>query len=192
MEPITSIIFTWEIEFTSKLGSLINSSKSKGVPKLALYLPAKLLIFVGSTAPKASIWILSWVKEVDGNLKKSVPLLLTSTNPSSRNVSLNAFSKIAKSHPGPFSINLSKLKIASPPSPKLTIPFPGVPIAMELSPALTVTENGFEMSSWPTITEHPVAQLTKILLSLWTAVVPWTPAAGANWANTGIVKNNSK
>ena len=45
MEPITSIIFTCDIEFTSRLGSFINSSKSKGVPKLALYLPAKLLIF---------------------------------------------------------------------------------------------------------------------------------------------------
>ena len=55
MEPITSIILTWDIEFISRLGSFINSSRSNGVPKLALYLPAKLLIFVGSTAPKASI-----------------------------------------------------------------------------------------------------------------------------------------
>ena len=85
---------------------------------------------------------------------------------------MKIISKITKSHPGPFSINLSKLKTASPPSPKLTIPFPGGPMAMELSPALAATEKGFEISSCPISTEHPVAQLTKILLSLWIAVVP--------------------
>jgi hypothetical protein len=47
------------------------------------------------------------------------------------------------------------------------------------------------MSSGPNSTAQFVAQLTKILLSLWIAVVPCSPAGGANWLFT-LKKNNIK
>jgi hypothetical protein len=46
------------------------------------------------------------------------------------------------------------------------------------------------MSSKPILAEQLKAQFIKILLSLWIAVVPCTPVAGANWDFT--VNKNSK
>lgn len=82
-------------------------------------------------------------------------------------MALKAFSKTAKSAPCPFVIGEAKVKIALPPSPKLTIPFmPDFPVAEVSLPTVVFPNAVFEMSCQPLSILALVAQPTKTEESL--------------------------